>query len=83
MPFCLKGGVVLLSGFVCLYVAGCGIPDRGIHTIETPPSHIQVEETVIERALENLGLPAGHGMEIGCEVGGDDSAGDMLRLIAP
>ena len=83
MPFCLKGGVVLLSGFVCLYVAGCGIPNRGIHTIETPLSHIQVEETVIERALENLGLPAGYGMEITCEVEGDDSAGDMLRLIAP
>ena len=82
MPFCLKG-VVVLSGFVCLHVAGCGIPNRGIHTIETPPSHIQVEEIVIERALENLGLPAGHGMEIVCEVEGDDSAGDLLQLIAP
>jgi hypothetical protein len=81
----LKGAVFILSGSVCLGFIGCGIPYRGIKSMEAPipPSNIQVEEKVIALAINNLGIPEGHGNEVRCVAEGDDKAHDMVRIIAP
>lgn len=80
MPLCLYASVPL-----CLCLFECGLPNRGIKNImePVPRSNVQVEEEVIKRALNDLGLPDGHGREVMCVVEGDDMACDMLRVIAP
>ena len=85
MLSCLKGRVFILSGLLCLGFIGCGIPNRGMKTVQAPipPSNIQVEEKVIELALKDLGIPGGGGIEVLCVVGGENKASDMVRIIAP
>ena len=85
MPFCRKGSFIFLSGIVCLDFIGCVFPVRGSNTVHEPipPSHTQVEEKVIEQAIEDLGLPEGYGEEVSCVITGDDKASSMVRIIAP
>lgn len=85
MLSCLKGRLVLLSGLVCLGLAGCGIKNPSIHSGhgQFPPTNVQVAEKVIEQALENMGIPEGHGLELLCVVEGDGIVSDMVRIVAP
>jgi len=82
---CLHGRVsrfLLVPAVVC---AGCGIPLLPGHDSygSIPPSNNQVAETVIERALQNLDIPPGRGMEVLYTVEGNGEVTELVDVIAP
>ena len=84
MLYCLKGCGIILSGLLTLGFLGCGSAALNMHTVrdELPLSNTRVAELVIGKALEDIGLPGGEGMEILCVVDGDTGARDIAQIIA-
>jgi len=71
-------------GLILSLFTGCSVPFRGDKTIQEPipPSHVQIEEKVLELAIDNLGLPDGNGMEVQFDVTGNDQASVLLSICA-
>ena len=80
----LKGAAVILSGIICFWSSGCGMPNRGTRAGEDrlPVSHRSVEARVLKRAFESVALPPSNGSEIRCVVEDEGTARDLLRIIA-
>lgn len=81
---CLKGWVRLFQGLLLFGLAGCSSVFQGEkpYKSEIPLSNVNVGEIVIERALENAGLPRGHGIEVIYQVDGASKASNLLEIIA-
>jgi len=81
---CHKGGVCLFQGLLLFGLAGCSSVFQGKESYrsEMPLSNVNVGEIVIERALENAGIPRGHGTEVFYQVDETSKASNLLEIIA-
>ena len=81
---CLKGGVCLFQGLLIFGLAGCSSVFQGEeqYKSEIPLSNVNVGEIVIELALENAGIPRGHGTEVVYKVDKAGKASNLLEIIA-
>ncbi len=80
---CYKGGIWFFQGLLLFGLIGCSIikvkePNKN----EIPVSNVSVGEIVIEHALENAGIPQGHGTEVVYQVDSDSEASNLLEIIA-
>ncbi len=78
-------GILLFIGMLCyIGVVGCAaIPNRGgVAWDDLPPSHREVGERAIERALAQSGIPDGSGATVGVRIAPGERAPSFLETVS-